>query len=292
MTPLIEIDKRINRTKAVILAKAEYLNPSGSVKDRIAEYMIEKAERAGRLKKGMEIVEVTTGNTGIAFAMAAAKRGYNFTAIAPATISAEKKAMLEALGAKLILTPAKQFVAGAVKRFEKIAKKANVWCPRQFENPDNIRAHYQTGKEILAQLKGRRPDIFVAGVGTGGTLMGVGTVLKKANPKLKIVAVEPAESAVLSGGRPGLHKIEGIGEGFIPKLLDLSFIDQIVRIPSDQAIAMAKKLAKIGLLVGPSSGANILAALKFAKNGKTIITILPDRGERYLKEIFNHKFGL
>ncbi len=293
MTPLVLIDQRIARG-VKIFAKAEYLKPSGSVKDRIADYMIAKAEAAGELRPGMTILEVTTGNTGIAFAMAAARKGYRFVAVAPATISAEKRAMLAALGAKLILTPAKDFVAGAIKRFERLAKTGKYWTPRQFENKDNMRSHYTTGREVLRQLKGHKLDALVVGVGTGGTLMGMGKVLKSANPKLKIVAVEPAESPVLSGGKPGLHRIEGIGEGFIPPLLDLSFIDQIIRITSAQAIAMAKKLSLTGLLVGPSSGANVAASLALARssNLKNIITVLPDRGERYLKEIYNHRFGL
>mgnify|MGYP001453071122 FL=1 len=283
-TPLIKIGD--------IFAKLETVNPSGSVKDRMAWYMIKKAEERKELKPGNKIIEVTSGNTGISFAMISAVRGYKFTAIMPESMSVERRKMIKAFGAEIFLTPAKKDMAGAVEQYQKLIKaNPDAWLPRQFENPDNIAAHREgLGKEIIKQTKGKI-DSFVAGVGTGGTLIGTAQALKKINPKIKIIAVEPAESAILSGKKPGLHKIQGIGEGFIPKLVqeNIAIIDEVIMIGSNEAIDTSKELAeKFGILVGISSGANVLAArrIKEKYGFKNIVTVLPDRGERYLSEIF------
>jgi len=287
-TPIVRLDNFSTDTYN-IWAKFDFLNPSGSVKDAMALYMIQKAEEKGMLREGSEIVEATTGNTGIAFAMLSAARGYKFTAVMPEFIHSQKIDIIKAYGGGIILTPAKKDVIGAVKKVEDIIKKnPKAWCPRQFYNPDNIEAHRRiTGRKILQQLGKKRIhiDAFVAGVGTGGTLIGVSRAIKKRFPHALSVAVEPAESAVLSGKKPGKHGIEGIGEGFIPALVNLNEIDVIIRISTSEAIAMARRLAtKCGILCGISSGANVLAAIKIAKKlGKgNIITTLPDRGERYL----------
>jgi len=279
-TPLIKIGN--------IYAKLETTNPTGSVKDRMAFYLIKKAEERGELKSGDEIIEVTSGNTGIAFAMISAIKGYKFTAIMPESMSIERQRMMKAFGAKLVLTPAKEDMVGAMKKYkELINKNKKAWLPSQFENPDNITTHREDlGQEIIKQMKGKI-DVFVAGTGTGGTLIGVAQALKKVNPKVKIIAVEPAESAVLSGKKPRIHKIQGIGEGFIPKILmdNMDLIDGVITIKSEDAIKKMKELAtKNGILVGISSGANILAALTLSKKYKKVVTILPDRGERYLSE--------
>ena len=277
-TPLIRIGK--------IYAKLETTNPTGSIKDRLAWYLIKKAEGRGELKPGNVIIEVTSGNTGISLAMISAIRGYRFTAVMPASVNGEKRKMMEAFGAEIILTPAKKEMAGAVDAYEKIVIRAkNVWLPRQFENPDNIAAHREgIGMEIIHQ-RGGNVDAFVAGVGTGGTLLGVALALKEINPKVKIVAVEPMESAVLSGNKPGCHKISGIGEGFIPQIVreNMKLIDDVITVKSSAAIAMSRELArKYGILVGISSGANVLVARKVAKRCENVVTVLPDRGERYL----------
>lgn len=276
-TPMVEVDG--------VLAKLETTNPTGSVKDRMAWYMVERAEERGELEPGGRIIEVTSGNTGIAFAMIAAVKGYRFTAVMPGSMSVERRKMMEAFGAEVILTPAEEEIEGAFKKYEELAKKTpDAWLPKQFENPDNAEAHEKgLGREIVKEAG--RVDAFVAGIGTGGTLIGVARALKKANPAVRIVGVEPAESAVLSGGKPGLHKIQGIGEGFIPKLVqeNLHLIDEVIAVRSDEAIAMSKELAKRhGLLVGISSGANIIAAKKLKERYERVVTVLPDRGERYL----------
>ncbi len=277
-TPLVKIGN--------IYAKLESLNPTGSIKDRMAWYMVKKAEERGELKPGSKIIEVTSGNTGIGFAMVAAVRGYKFVAIMAESMSMERVGMMKALGAEIVLTPAEDDIKGAIKKYEDIVRKnPDAWLPRQFENPDNAAAHREgLGKEIIEQTDGKI-DAFVAGIGTGGTLIGVAQALKAKNPNIKIVGVEPAESAVLTGGKPGLHKIQGIGEGFVPKLVkeNMHLIDEVIAIKSDDAIEMSKKLAKqYGLMAGISSGANVLAALKIAKKCKNVVTVLPDRGERYL----------
>lgn len=291
-TPLVKINLT-NKGDAIVLAKLEFLNP-GSIKDRMALYMTQVAERKGILKPGATIIEATSGNTGIAFSMIAAVKGYKMIAVlSEEDISEENKRIMEALGAKIILTPKKEGPKGAIRKRDELAKEVpNAWVPDQFGNDDNILAHQKTtGKEIIRQTQGK-VDAFVAGVGTGGTLMGVAKALKKVNPKVKIVAVEPAESAVLSGGKPGPHGIKGIGEGFIPPLVDLKMINEVITVKTKEARQMSRKLAKKGgMIVGVSSGANTVAALKVAKRlgkGKVVVTALPDRGERYFSSgLFN-----
>ncbi|MFA6410669.1 MAG: cysteine synthase family protein [Candidatus Buchananbacteria bacterium] len=281
-TPLIKIGN--------IYAKLETTNLTGSVKDRMANYVVKKAEERGELKPGDKIIEVTSGNTGIALSMISALKGYEFIAIMPESMSLERRKMIEFFGGKIVLTPKKDDMAGAVKKYNELVRKnKNAWLPKQFENPDNIAALKNgLGKEIIKQMKGKI-DAFVTGVGTGGTLIGVAKALKEAGSKAKIIAVEPAESAVLSGKKSGLHLIQGIGEGFIPKIVkdNLNLIDEVIAIKGQAAIKMKNKLAKeYGVLVGISSGANILAAQKLEKKYgyKRIVTILPDRGERYLSK--------
>jgi len=267
-TPLIKIGK--------IFAKLETTNPTGSVKDRMAKYVMKRAEERGELKPGYIIIEATSGNTGISLAMLSAVKGYKFIAVMPENISKEKRKVMKSFGAKFILTPEKKGLERAIRKTEELAKRyKKVWLPRQFENSDNVEAHQKgLGKEILKQIN--RVDAFVAGIGTGGTLMGVAKALKKKFPRVKIIGVEAAESP---------HKIEGISDGIIPKILDFNLIDEIIKVKSKDAIEMSKKLAKNqGLFVGISSGANVLAAMKIAKKlgkNKNIVTVLPDRAERY-----------
>jgi len=285
-TPVVEL-ARINNTKSLILAKLEALNPSGSIKDVMALYMMDVAEKRGMLKPGSKIIEATSGNTGISFAMLAPLKGCKFVAVMPEHMSKERRQMMQAFGAEVVLTPEKDGFPGALDRVEQLAKEIKgVWLPRQFDNPDNIAAHREiTAKRILKEVRDRI-DVFVAGVGTGGTLMGVAEALRRAYPGVKIVAVEPAESAVMSGGKPTSHLIQGIGPGFVPSLVNMSLIDEVIKVKSNDAVAMTRRLMKEeGLMVGISSGANVLAALEVAQRlgkGKTIVTILPDRGERYL----------
>lgn len=272
-TPMVKISKLNPYSKASIFAKWEGANPSGSIKDRIAKYMVEKAEQRRELKSGYTIIEATSGNTGISLAMIAAVKGYKMIAVMPENMTGERIKLMKLFGAEIILTSAKKGITGAIKIREELGKKiSRVWLPRQFENPDNVRAHEETtGKEILEEVD--KIDAFVAGVGTGGTLMGIGKTLKKKFPKVKLVAVEPAEYP---------HQISGIADGIIPKILDKRMIDQTVKVRSIDAIRMAKRLAKEeGLPVGISSGANVLAALELAKKYKNIVTVLPDRAERY-----------
>jgi len=273
-TPLIKIGK--------IWAKFEAVNPSGSIKDRMASYMVQKAEKRGELKPGFYIIEATSGNTGISFAMISAIKEYKAILVMPEDIGKEKRKLMKFFGAQVVLTSQNESFPGAIKKTEELAKKfQNVWLPKQFENPDNVEAH-QTGlgQEILREVD--KIDAFVTGIGTGGTLMGVAKALKRKFPKVKIIGVEAAESP---------HKIEGISDGIVPKILDFNLIDQMIKIKSKEAISMTKKLTKKeGLLVGISSGANVLAALKLSKKYKNIVTVLPDRGERYLnKEFFLKK---
>jgi cysteine synthase A len=285
-TPILELAK-INNTKSTILAKFEALNPSGSIKDIMALYMIDIAEKKGLLKPGGKIIEATSGNTGISFAMLAPVKGYKFVAVMPEHMSKERRQMMQAFGADIVLTPEEEGFPGSIKKAEQLAREnKDAWLPGQFENPDNTAAHREiTAKRILEEVK-ERIDVFVAGVGTGGTLMGVAEALKKVYPKVKIVAVEPAESAVMSGGRPASHIIQGIGPGFIPSLVNMALIDEVIKVKSTDAVDMTRRLIKEeGLMVGISSGANVFAALEIARKlekGKTIVTILPDRGERYL----------
>ena len=285
-TPVVEL-ARINDTQSSILAKLEALNPSGSIKDVMALYMIAIAERNGVLRPGSQIIEATSGNTGISFAMIAPLKGYKFVAVMPEHMSKERRQMMQAFGAEIILTLEKEGFVGALERLEQLAKESrSAWLPRQFDNPDNIAAHREiTGKRILEEI-GDRIDVFVAGVGTGGTLMGVAEALRGVYRDVKIVAVEPAESAVMSGGKPGSHTIQGIGPGFIPSLVNMDLVDEVIKVKSNDASDMTRRLIREeGLMVGVSSGANVFAALQVAQKsgkGKTIVTILPDRGERYL----------
>lgn len=282
-TPLLEVEKNI-------FAKLEFCNPGGSIKDRAALAMIEVAENSGELKPGGLIVEASSGNLGISLAWIAAAKNYQIRICLPENFSDERKKILRQLGAKIILTPAEGGMAEAVRVAEKLAGKENGWLPNQFENPANPRSHFETtGPEIFAALP--EIQIFAAGVGTGGTISGVGRFLKSKNSSIRIVAVEPAESAVLSGEVRGEHKIQGIGAGFVPPNFDSNVVDEIIKISSDEAIAVSKNLAKKkGLLVGISAGANFAAARKLAEKfpDQKIATVFPDGGERYLStELFN-----
>ncbi len=282
-TPLVSLKKL---TGLNIFAKAEYLNPGGSIKDRVAKYMIEQAEAKGILKPGMTIMEPTSGNTGIGIALAGVQKGYRVVIVMPENMSDERKKIIKALGAELILTKAEESIAGSVSEVERQkAKDAAIFVPQQFENPDNPQIHYlATAPEICEQMKGK-VDIFVSGLGSGGTLAGIGKYIKERNPAAKIIAVEPKNVSALLGHEPGLHKIQGIGDGFIPKVLDVSLIDGIVEVTDDDAIQTARELAKVqGILVGTSSGANVWASIKMAQKygmENNIVTVLPDRVERY-----------
>ena len=286
-TPLMKLSSASETTGCSIYAKAEYLNPGGSIKDRIAKHIILEAELRGDLRPGSTIMEVTSGNTGIALAMVGAIRGYKVVIMMPQTVSKERRDMIESLGAELHLLDKINDIQSAVERtVELAAGDANIFLPSQFSNPDNIGCHrLTTGPEILRQVTGDLAA-FVMGVGTGGTLMGVGQALRDAGKSTRIVAVEPDESAVMSGAKPGCHGIQGLADGFIPALIELNAIDQIVRAKTADAMAAAQDLShKEGLLVGISSGANVLAATQIATElgpGHTIVTVLPDRGERYL----------
>jgi cysteine synthase A len=267
-----------------IFAKAEFLNPGGSIKDRIALAMLEGAERDGRLKPGSVIVEPTSGNTGIGLALVGALKGYRVRIFMPENMSEERKLLIRTLGAELILTPAAESIGGAVRRVRQMqAEDPLVFVPQQFENPDNPRVHYEeTAHELWRQTSGDI-DCFVAGVGSGGTLQGVGRFLKEHKPGIRIVAVEPKNVSALLGHEPGLHQIQGIGDGFIPEILDVSMVDEVVEITDEQAISTTRELGrKYGLLVGISSGANVYAARQIAAKTKgNIATVLPDRAERY-----------
>jgi len=282
-TPLVNLRKMSN---ANIFAKAEFLNPSGSIKDRVALFIIEEAERKGNLKKGMTIVEATSGNTGIAVAMVGLVKGYPVKIIMPENMSEERKRIMKSFNAELVLTPSKKGIAGALEKLDEIEKdNKNIFIVGQFENLDNPKVHYlTTGPEIWEQLN-RRVDIFVTGIGTGGTLMGVSQFLRERNPKVIIAAVEPKNASALLGHQPGLHRIQGIGDGFIPSILDPSIIDEVIEVSDEDAIQTARRLAKeAGLLVGISSGANVWGAMKLSQKfgkDKVIATILADRGERY-----------
>lgn len=286
-TPLFKLDIRQGDHTYCVYAKAEFLNPSGSIKDRIARYMVEQAEHRGHLKPGCTIVEATSGNTGIALSMVAAAKGYGMLVVMPEHMTGERIKIMTNLGAALCLTPKDEGFEGAVARADKIAQDAGrYFLADQFRNPDNIMAHYQTtGNEIIRQA-GADIDAFVAGVGTGGTLMGVGKALREKNSRVRLVAVEPEEAAILSGRKDVRdHKIAGIGDGFIPEIVDMNLIDEVITVKSDDAIQMAGELSrKLGLLVGISSGANILASVRIMDKiglDKKVVTVLPDRTERY-----------
>ncbi len=282
-TPVLRLAKI---SSIPIFAKAEYLNPGGSVKDRVAKYMISQAEKRGFLKPGSTIVEATSGNTGIAVAFVGVHRGYRVIIVMPEDMSEERKKIIKALGAELVLTPAKESLMGSVGKVKELAAGIeNSHILGQFENPDNPEIHYRTtGSELWKQLEGN-VDVFVAGVGSGGTLGGVGRFLKEQNPEIAVVAVEPENSAALLGQEPGLHQIQGIGDGFVPPVLDVSLIDEVVTVSDEDAITTARDLARLeGTMIGTSSGANVWAAMKLAKRfgpDKRVATILPDRIERY-----------
>ncbi|PIQ81919.1 MAG: cysteine synthase A [Candidatus Omnitrophica bacterium CG11_big_fil_rev_8_21_14_0_20_64_10] len=286
-TPLVRLGRMTTPQSAQVFGKLESMNPGGSVKDRIALAMVQDAEERGLLKPGGVIVEPTSGNTGIGLAMVSAVRGYRLILTLPEGMSTERISLLERFGAEVVITPANQGMAGAVKQAKAILEKTpDAFMPLQFANPANPRVHRNTtAQEILRALDGQ-VDAFVAGVGTGGTITGVGQVLKKKVPGVRVVAVEPKDSAVLSGKPPGIHRIQGIGAGFVPEILDRSVIDEIITIEDMEAYNMARTLSKTeGLLVGISAGANVVAALQVAKRlgpGKTVVTILCDTGERYL----------
>jgi len=282
-TPMVKLEKM---TGLNIYAKAEFLNPGGSIKDRVAKFMIEEAERRGALKPGMTIMEPTSGNTGIGLALAGVQKGYRVVIVMPENMSEERKKIVLALGAELVLTPAEKSIGGTVDEVNARAEKdSSIFVPQQFENPDNPEIHYQsTAPEIWAQMDGK-VDIFVSGLGSGGTLCGVGRFLKERNPEIKVIAVEPKNVSALLGHEPGLHKIQGIGDGFIPPVLDTSLVDEVFEVSDDDAIDTARKLARVqGLLVGTSSGANVWASRRAAEKfgrGKMVATVLADRAERY-----------
>ena len=282
-TPMISLKKT---TGLNIFAKAEFLNPGGSIKDRIAKNMLETAEAEGKLKKGMTMIEPTSGNTGIGLALCGVRMGYPVIIVMPENMSEERKKIIRALGAELVLTPPELSIGGSVEKAMEIASTSDKYfVPQQFENPANPDMHYRTtAVEIYEQLDGK-VDIFVSGIGSGGTLQGISKYLKEKNPDLKVVAVEPKNVSALLGDEPGLHQIQGIGDGFIPDILDVDMITDIVTVTDDDAIQTARELAKIqGLLVGTSSGANVWAAKKMARkygSDKVIATVLADRVERY-----------
>ena len=289
-TPLLELVhiEKEEGLEAKVLAKLEYFNPAGSVKDRIAKAMIDDAEASGKLKPGSVIIEPTSGNTGIGLASVAAARGYRIIIVMPETMSVERRQLMKAYGAELVLTEGAKGMKGAIAKADELAREIpNSFVPGQFVNAANPKAHYAaTGPEIYADTDGK-VDIFVAGVGTGGTVTGVGQYLKAQNPAVKVVAVEPKSSAVLSTGVAGTHKIQGIGAGFVPEVLDTKIYDEIIPVENDDAFAIGKEIGKReGVLVGISSGAAVWAAIELAKRpenaGKNIVVLLPDTGDRYL----------
>ncbi|MBI1921335.1 MAG: cysteine synthase A [Geobacter sp.] len=286
-TPLVRLEQFESKDSAAIHAKVESFNPGGSVKDRICLAMIEKAEAEGHLKAGATVVEPTSGNTGIGLAMVCSVRGYKLVLTMPDTMTIERRRLLAAYGAELVLTPGAQGMRGAVQKAEELSQTNGYFMPQQFKNPANPEVHRKTtGPEILSAMAGVSIDGFVAGVGTGGTITGIGEVLRNHNPKIHIAAIEPAASAVLSGGEPGPHKIQGIGAGFIPEVLNQEVYNEVIRVSNDDAYSMTARAAtETGLLVGISSGAALFGAVQLAKKlgkGKNVVVILPDTGERYL----------
>ena len=282
-TPLLSLEES---TGCNIFAKAEFLNPGGSIKDRIALNMLEEAEKSGKLRPGMTIIEPTSGNTGIGLALCGVRKGYKVIIVMPENMSEERKKIIKALGAELVLTPPHLSIDGSVQKAIELAGSSDEYfVPQQFENQANPEAHYKTTAVELVEQLGKKIDVFVSGIGSGGTLQGIAAYLLEKNPDCKIVAVEPKNVSALLGDEPGLHQIQGIGDGFVPAVLDTSIITDIVEVTDDDAINTARELAKVqGLLVGTSSGANVWAAKKMAEKygkDKTIVTILADRAERY-----------
>ncbi|MCI7677575.1 MAG: cysteine synthase A [Streptococcus orisratti] len=289
-TPIVKLNNIVPEGAADIYVKLEAFNPGSSVKDRIALAMIEDAEKAGIIKPGDTIVEPTSGNTGIGLAWVGAAKGYKVVIVMPDTMSIERRKIIQAYGAELVLNPGSEGMKGAIAKAQEIAKERNGWVPLQFANPSNPKVHEETtGQEILDVFGTDGLDAFVAGIGTGGTISGVSHALKKANPNIKVYGIEADESAVLNGDTPGPHKIQGISTGFIPDTLDTNAYDGVVRVPSDDAILTARNLGgQEGFLAGISSGAAIYAAVQIAKElgtGKKVLTLLPDNGERYLSTV-------
>jgi cysteine synthase A len=280
-TPLIRLRKL---SSGSLFAKAEFLNPGGSIKDRVAKHIIESAEKDGTLKPGMIIIEATSGNTGIGLSLVGVQKGYRVLCVMPENMSVERKKIIQAFGGEIISTQAQESLSGSLEKLAEItqADPSQYFIVNQFVNPRNPEIHYsETGPEIWRDMNGE-VDIFVAGVGSGGTLQGIGTFLKEKNPRVKIVAVEPKTSAALLGREPGLHQIQGIGDGFIPAVLDVNLVDMVFTVSDEEAIEMTRKLSlEEGLLVGTSSGANVFAALHMDNGRNTVVTILPDRAERY-----------
>lgn len=286
-TPIVKLNRLVDENSADVYLKLEYMNPGSSVKDRIALAMIEAAEESGQLKADSTIIEPTSGNTGIGLAMIAAAKGYKAILVMPETMSLERRNLLRAYGAELVLTPGPEGMGGAIRKAEELAKENGYFMPQQFKNEANPEVHRRTtGKEIVEQFGDEQLDAFISGIGTGGTITGAGGVLREAYPNIKIVAVEPADSPVLSGGKPGPHKIQGIGAGFVPEVLNTNIYDEIIAVQNEEAFKYARQAAKEeGILGGISSGAAISAALQVAKKlgkGKKVLAIIPSNGERYL----------
>ncbi|WP_017550039.1 cysteine synthase A [Salinicoccus carnicancri] len=292
-TPLVKLNNLTDDDSADIYVKLEFMNPGSSVKDRIALSMIEAEEKEGKLDKDTTIIEPTSGNTGIGLAMVAASKGYKATLVMPDTMSKERRNLLKAYGAELILTPGAEGMKGAIKKAEELAEKHGYFMPQQFENMANPEIHARTtGRELVEQTEGLSVDGFVSGIGTGGTISGAGKVLKEAHPELRIYALEPEDSAILSGGEPGPHKIQGLGAGFVPGTLNTEVYDEVVTVGNEAAMERAREMAaKEGILGGISSGAAVEASIRVAKKlgkGKNVITVLPSNGERYLSTpLFN-----
>jgi cysteine synthase len=285
-TPIVKLNRLVDDNSADVYLKLEYMNPGSSVKDRIALAMIEEAEKAGKIKPGDYIVEPTSGNTGIGLAMVAAAKGYKSVLVMPDTMSMERRNLLRAYGAELVLTPGSEGMGGAIRKAEELSNEKGYFMPQQFKNEANPKVHRETtGKEIVEQMGGQL-DGFVAGIGTGGTITGAGEVLKEHYPSIKLYAVEPTDSPILSGGKPGPHKIQGIGAGFVPDILNTSLYDEVIQVKNDEAFDYARRAAREeGILGGISSGAAICAALKVAKElgkGKKVLAVIPSNGERYL----------
>ncbi|MDB5051733.1 MAG: cysteine synthase [Fibrobacteres bacterium] len=287
-TPLVRLNKVIPRSDALFLVKFDQRNPGGSLKDRIALNMIQEAEKSGKLKPGMTILEPTSGNTGIALAWIAAVKGYKSILVMPEAMSPERRNLLQAYGAELVLTPAHQGMAGAIEKAKEMVRaRKDCFMPQQFDNPANPEAHRRWTAEEIWDATAGKVDVFLAGVGTGGTITGVGEVLKARNPSVRIIAVEPAASGVLSGGKPGWHEIQGIGAGFVPKVLNTKIYDEVIKVSNEEALEMSRRLAREeGILAGISTGANVRALCEVGKRpesaGKTLVTLACDTGERYL----------